>query len=73
MDLAKHQFERSDFCDFEKPREHACQKEKIEVDNKSKERGQQNEIIKKSGVTDKVNVSEKSIVAGIVQEPDQVC
>ena len=32
--------ERNDFCDFEKPHKRACQKEKIESNEQSKEGGQ---------------------------------
>ena len=40
--LAKHldRFERNDFCDFDKPRKHACQKGKIESNKRSKKRVQ---------------------------------
>ena len=46
--------ERSDFCDFGKPRKHAYQKGKIESNKQSEEGGQPKQVVKKGLMPDRV-------------------
>ena len=47
--LAEHLdgLKKNDFCDFDKPQKRACQKEKIESNEQSKEESHQNKCVEK--------------------------
>ena len=62
--------ERSDFCDFDKPRKRAYQKGKIESNKQSKEgRPAEMSLWKRARCQTESKALEKSIVAKIVQDP----
>ena len=42
--------ERNDFCDFDKPRKRACQKGKIESNERNKKGGQPRQVCEKGGM-----------------------
>ena len=54
--LAEHlgRFKRSDFCNFEKPRNRAYQKKRLNPTSKARREASRNKFLKKSGMPDRV-------------------
>ena len=61
--------ERNNFCDFDKPRKHACQNRKIESNEQSNEGGQPKWVCGKGRDERLSQKLQKLIVARIVWEP----
>ena len=66
--LAEH-LERSDFCDFEKPRKRTNQEEKKGLSSRAMREISRNQLVKKSAMPDRVEGIREVIVARIVIEP----
>ena len=61
--------EKSDFCDFDKPRKHIFQQGRTESTNKARREANQNKLWKIVGCQTESKASEKSIASRIVPEP----